>query len=119
MTRYCVNLGRPHDPAPASPPCRPEVREVSHTPGPWKIYLRGGKHINGANISDGKINVCRMPYAADRAIDQKEADALLISTAPGLLEVARMAALETYPRGHRSKLLRASRAAIAKAEGTA
>lgn len=64
-----------------------DKREVGqgHTPGPWKIYKRDGKHINGANISNGSINVCRLPYSADRPLGRKEADAHLIGAAPDLL----------------------------------
>lgn len=67
-----------------------------HTPGPWEIRRHTG--INGAHIfapGDGSVGggltVAKLTRAADKSIDQKEADGRLIAAAPDLLKALKAA----------------------------
>jgi len=63
---------------------------AAHTPGPWHIVVRAS--INGARIASSKgVVVGGVSSAADKPLDQKNADAQLIASAPDLLEALKEA----------------------------
>jgi hypothetical protein len=63
---------------------------AAFTPGPWWIGLaHHGRSINGAKIMSGEAvdrptHVATISTAADKPLEQKEADANLIAAAPDL-----------------------------------
>lgn len=61
---------------------------MAHTPGPWTIqgFRAGDWSPNGSRVrgADG-LEICHVPRKADRGIDQKRDDLLLIAAAPQML----------------------------------
>lgn len=91
---------------------------MKHTPGPWErdpnrtplghILVRGQGGCAVARVERGGRNQ-----------EELEANANLITAGPELLEVARLAAQDKWPRRHRARMGMLAEAAIAKAEGRA
>lgn len=95
--------------------------ETKHTPGPWAV----GPWFD----NDGQPEIIiehvtphgnLVPAVALGGLVGQEANAHLIAAAPDLLAVARMV-IDTYPlvssAGNSAELIKAARAAIAKATG--
>jgi hypothetical protein len=95
------------------------LEEARHSPGPWSLSRGMGASWNGATVWSGSTKIATLTRKADKAIDQKAADARLIAAAPELLEALRwfiedIDGFHTVMVGFDANVERA-RAAIAKA----
>ena len=72
---------------------------MSHTPGPWEIR---GRSARSAYIATDEASICQMAHWSDSdPIDELEANARLIASAPELLDALKacmeLARLREYP----------------------
>jgi hypothetical protein len=93
--------------------------QSKHTLGPWEI-LPNRSSINGGRIVNRSGAVIgRLTSEADKPISQKEADGRLIAAAPDMLAALKLwERISTGPaNAEADRALKATRAAVAKAEG--
>lgn len=84
-----------------------------HTPGPWHYQEAADPYTHIVRDAAEKY-ICGCSQDTNGSV---RANARLIAAAPDLLELARMVAQHTHPRGHRAKMKGIALELIAKAEG--
>ena len=62
---------------------------MTHTQGPWKMTLRANTIGTYAQICGKDWHICNMPTTTDR-VEEMLANALLIATAPELLDALKV-----------------------------
>lgn len=93
---------------------------MKHTPGPWKYWkgrilaISERTQFTKIGVRAFRAEICNIDYEADLPIETTDANALLISAAPDLLEALKT--ICTYP-AEDNLVLRTAKEAIAKAEG--
>jgi hypothetical protein len=91
------------------------MKPPKFTPGPWNANpeRRVFDETVGFEIDSPNASVFNNPIGSFEFLE----NARLAAAAPDLYAVAEMAALTSYPRGHRAKMIIAARAALRKARG--
>ena len=90
----------------------------AHTPGPWLAEVGDHTHHYTRVVNDDDRTIYYLYSTGKKAEYEREiANAHLISAAPDLLDVARQVAQLAEKWGEQGALVRAARAAIAKARG--
>ncbi len=91
---------------------------MKHTPGPWKSRGEAGYTGHGVNDTTGR-SVCSIPSNGNRAFAERNANAVLLASAPDLLAAleAIVTLLVEQPESYIHVIEGEARQAIAKALG--
>jgi hypothetical protein len=104
---------------------RPSHAGLDIAPGPWEVIeaddgeyaVVADKRPDGSYLLILTTKFTEEDWELEPRESDSKAEATLAAAAPDLYAVCKMAASHTYPRGHRTKLYLAARAALAKARG--